>query len=161
MIGPGERVERFILKTHLGEDFDSAAHTGNFLLLSFHPLAWTSVCAAQMKSLDDNMSFFESRGVLPLGISVDAYTAKKPWAEKLGLERLLLLSDFWPHGALAQKLGLFISEKGISGRANLLVNRGPEGTVLWAKQYDIPQLPDIEEVKAAVASFCGGCSCCR
>lgn len=161
MITPGEQIERFVLKTHLGEDFDSAAHGGKCLLLSFHPLAWTSVCAAQMKGLEDNISFFESRGVIPLGISVDAHTAKKPWAEHLGLEKLVLLSDFWPHGALAQKLGLFLEEKGISGRANVLVDRGPEATVVWAKQYDIPQLPDIDEVMAAVDSLCGGCCSCR
>ncbi|MFO7626263.1 MAG: redoxin domain-containing protein [Candidatus Fermentibacteraceae bacterium] len=156
MIRPGEHIERFVLKNHLGEDFDSAAQGDKCLLLSFHPLAWTSVCAAQMKGLEDNMSFFDSRGVLPVGISVDAHTAKKPWAEYLGLENLGLLSDFWPHGALAQSLGLFLSEKGISGRANVLVNRGPEATVVWARQYEISQLPDIEEVMAAVDAFCKG-----
>ena len=161
MIRPGDKVERFVLKNHFGEDFDSAANSDKCLLLSFHHLAWTSVCAAQMKGLEDNMQFFESHGVLPVGISVDAHTAKKPWAEHLALQKLILLSDFWPHGGLAEKLGLFIAEKGISGRANVLVNRGPGATVVWTRQYDIPQLPDIEEVKAAVATFCGGCSCCR
>ncbi len=161
MIRPGEQIERFVLKTHLGEEFDSEAHGDKCLLLSFHPLAWTSVCAAQMKGLEDSMSFFESRGVLPVGISVDAHTAKKPWAEHLGLQNLILLSDFWPHGGLAERLGLFIPEKGISGRANVLVSCGPGAKVLWARQYDIPQLPDIEEVRAAVDTCCGGCCSCR
>lgn len=154
------KVPRFVLKNHLGEDFDSRAHPGKCLLLSFHPLAWTSVCSAQMKALEANMAFFGSMGVLPVGISVDAYTAKKPWAESLGLEKLMLLSDFWPHGGLARSLGLFIEEKGFSGRANILVNRDPEATVVWTRQYDIPQLPDIEEVMAAVGEHCGGHGCC-
>ena len=47
------------------------------------------------------------------------------------------------------KLGIFIKEKGISGRVNILVN--DQGEILWAKEYDIPELPDIDEVLEAVA----------
>jgi len=160
MVEPGTTVDRFVLKNQLGEEFDSRSHQGKCILLSFHPLAWTQVCAAQMKALEENMEFFESMGVMPVGISVDAHTAKKPWAERLGLEKLQLLSDFWPHGGLAEKLGVFIEEKGFSGRANILVNRDDDATVVWTKQYDIPQVPDIDEVMAAVKTHCGGCCCC-
>lgn len=160
MIQVGETLGRFTLRNHLGEEFDSTAHPGKCLLLSFHPLAWTSVCAAQMKDLEESMAVFETMGVVPVGISVDAHTAKKPWAESLGLERLQLLSDFWPHGSFAEKLGLFIEEKGFSGRANILVDRDDERTVVWTRQYEIPQVPPIDEVISAVKTHCGGCGCC-
>lgn len=158
MIKIGDKLEEFTLKNHLGEEFSSSGPSGKCLLLSFHPLAWTEVCGAQMKALDENMDFFRSFGVVPLGISVDAHTAKKPWAEHLGLKELQLLSDFWPHGELAEKLGNFIEEMGISGRTNILVDGGGNGTVVWVRTYDIPELPDIEEVKEAVRIHCGqGC----
>lgn len=155
MIVTGSRVEGFTLKNQLGEDFDSKAQNGKCILLSFHPLAWTPVCAEQMKALEENYDFFSSMGVVPVGISVDAHTAKKPWAQRLGLEKLQLLSDFWPHGGLAKKLGVFIEEKGFSGRANILVNRDPGATVVWTREYEIPRVPDIEEVMTAVRNLCG------
>lgn len=160
MVKVGDRLEAFVLKNHLGEEFSSADMSGKCLLLSFHPLAWTDVCAAQMKALDDDMDFFKSFGVVPVGISVDAHTAKKPWAEHLGLKELQLLSDFWPHGGLAAKLGNFLEEMGISGRANILVDRDDGSTVVWVRAYDIPELPDIEEVKEAVRARCSE-GCCR
>ncbi len=160
MVKVGDKLEEFALKNHLGEDFDSEELSGKCLLLSFHPLAWTEVCGAQMKALDDNMDFFRSFGVVPLGISVDAHTAKKPWADHLGLKELQLLSDFWPHGGLAAKLGNFIEEMGISGRANILVDRDGNGTVVWVRTYDIPELPDIDEVKEAVRARCSE-GCCQ
>ncbi len=161
MINVGDRLARFTLKDHLGEDFDSGRHPGKCLLLSFHPLAWTAVCAAQMKGLEANMDFFQGMGVVPVGISVDAHTAKKPWAESLGITRLKLLSDFWPHGALAETLGVFIGERGFSGRVNVLVDRDDRATVVWVRPYEIPQVPDMDEIVAAVKEHCGGSGCCQ
>ena len=93
---------------------------------------------------------FEKNNTVPLGISVDPVPSKSAWAEDIGLENLRLLSDFWPHGDFATKLGIFLKEKGISGRVNILVN--DQGEILWAKEYDIPELPDIDEVLEAVAA---------
>lgn len=51
MIKLGEKVKRFKLKDQHGVAFDSTGVKGKRLLLSFHPLAWTSICAKQMQSL--------------------------------------------------------------------------------------------------------------
>jgi len=144
----GEKIPEFKLANHNKEEISLEKFDGKNVLLSFHPAAWTSVCRNQMQALEDNYQKFEENNTVPLGISVDPVPSKRAWAEDMGLENLNLLSDFWPHGDLADKLGIFIKEKGISGRVNILVNA--EGEVLWAKEYDIPQLPDIEEVLAAV-----------
>lgn len=159
MMKVGDPVPGFTLKNHLGEDFNPAEHPGKCLLLSFHPLAWTPVCAAQMKGLEERADFFRRMGVIPLGISVDAHTAKKPWAEHLGLESLRLLSDFWPHGGLARQLGLFMEDRGFSCRAHILADRDDRRTVVWTRQYEIPQVPDMEEVVFEVEARCGG-TCC-
>ena len=46
-------------------------------LLSFHPLAWTSVCEIQMRTLELKHSVFEELGAIPYGISVDSVSCKK------------------------------------------------------------------------------------
>ena len=38
----------------------------------------------------------------------------------------------------------FIEEKGISGRVNVIIDE--EGILIFIKVYDIPELPDIEEI---------------
>ncbi|MFW6229861.1 MAG: redoxin domain-containing protein [Halanaerobium sp.] len=145
----GEKIPEFKLRDQYEEEVSSDQFEGKNVLLSFHPLAWTSVCRDQMQALETNYEEFEKNNTVPLGISVDPVPSKKAWAKNIGLDNLKILSDFWPHGEFADKLGIFIKEKGISGRVNILVS--DQGEVLWAREYDIPQLPDIDEVLAAVA----------
>lgn len=144
----GEKIPEFRLPDHNKEEISLDKFDGKNVLLSFHPEAWTSVCRNQMQALEDNYQKFEENNTVPLGISVDPVASKRAWAEDMGLENLRLLSDFWPHGDFADKLGIFIKKNGVSGRVNILVDEN--GKILWAKEYDIPELPDIEEVLEAV-----------
>jgi alkyl hydroperoxide reductase subunit AhpC len=61
-----------------------------------------------------------------------------------------LLADFQPRGAVGDKFGVYLADKGITGRAIAIVDRG--GRVAWFKNYDIPTVPDIGEVSSALAS---------
>ncbi|WP_281745391.1 peroxiredoxin [Thermanaerovibrio acidaminovorans] len=140
----GDQVRDFTLKDQDGNDVTLSSLRGKKVLLSFHPLAWTPICRDQMKALDDLYDRFVAKGVEPLGLSVDPIPSKKAWADSMGIRSLKLLSDFWPHGAVADSLGLFIEKHGFSGRANVLVDE--EGRVQWVKVYEIKTLPDFEEV---------------
>lgn len=75
---------------------------GKKVLLSFHPLAWTSVCEKQMKALDERYDELEDLNVVPVGISVDSVPSKLAWSDHMGLRKLRILSDFWPHGEVAK-----------------------------------------------------------
>ncbi len=143
-INIGEKAPDFVLKDHTGDAFSLSAHAGRCVLLSFHPLAWTKVCARQMQSLEAHIDDFERLDTIAVGVSVDAVPSKKAWADSLDIIQTRLLSDFWPHGDVAQRYGLFLPDMGTSGRANVIVN--PEQHVAWIKRYDIPELPDIDEV---------------
>ena len=121
---------------------------GKKVLLSFHPLAWTSVCTDQMRALEANHSRFEELNTVPLGLSVDPAASKKVWAQVLSIRKTKLLSDFYPHGKLSKELGIFVEEIGASGRANIIVDEN--GVIQWVKIYEIPQLPGIEEVFEAL-----------
>jgi alkyl hydroperoxide reductase subunit AhpC len=59
-----------------------------------------------------------------------------------------LLADFHPKGAMSEKYGVYLPDKGITGRAIAIV--GKEGKIAWFKNYDIPVVPDVQEVAAAL-----------
>ncbi|HOO32479.1 MAG TPA: redoxin domain-containing protein [Thermotogota bacterium] len=144
IIKTGESFGEFELKAHDGKLFSSKEHKGKKILLSFHPLAWTSVCRDQMVQLDERYDDFLSKGVIPVGVSVDPVPSKGAWAESIGIKQLKLLSDFWPHGELAEKLGIFNEEGGFSNRVNLILDE--DRKVFWSKIYPIKQVPDFQEV---------------
>ncbi len=143
-IGLGDTVGNFVLTDQEGGEFDLSEYRGQKVLLSFHPLAWTSVCAQQMTALDSRYNEFRSLGTTPVGISVDTVPSKKAWAESLGLQDLRLLSDFWPHGELARRLEIFIEPKGISERSNILLDEKQE--VIFVEVYEISKVPDFQEI---------------
>lgn len=144
VIEVGSTAPDFTLKDNRGNMISLSSFKGKKVLLSWHPLAWTRVCADQMVSLEKNLQVFEGLNTEPLGMSIDTHPSKNAWAKHLEIARVKLLCDFWPHGGVAQAYGLFREVEGSSMRANVIVDE--EGIVRWVKVYDIPQLPDIEEV---------------
>ena len=142
--GVGENAPEFVLKDQDGKDIRLSESKSKLVLLSFHPLAWTEVCAKQMQALEQNKGTFESLGTIPLGLSVDTVPSKKAWADHLGIKSLRMLSDFWPHGEAAKAYGIFREKGGTSERANIIVDKN--GKIAFVKVYEISQLPDIAEV---------------
>jgi len=144
MIKVGDDAPDFTLKDQSGQQIHLLGLKGKKVLLSFHPLAWTKVCAEQMKSLEANQKHFEKLNTIALGISVDSVPSKNAWAKELGIENTRLLADFWPHGEVAKSYGIFRDNDGFSERVNIIIDENQK--VVFAKIYPIAQLPDIEEI---------------
>jgi peroxiredoxin len=144
MIKKDNSAPEFTLKDQHGQTFSLADMKGKKVLLSFHPLAWTPVCRDQMLSLEKNFDRFSKLNTVAVGINVDPIPSKKAWAEAIGLKKLRILSDFWPHGNVAGMYDIFRDKEGFSERANIIVDAN--GKVAFVKVYPIPQLPDIEEI---------------
>jgi len=109
------------------------------VVVAFHPLAFTPVCATQMQTYERERPRLDALDAHVLGISVDAGPSKKAWADSLGGISYDLLSDFHPHGAVAEKYGV-LRDDGLSERAIFVVDKS--GTIAWAKKYQIPEQPD-------------------
>jgi peroxiredoxin len=139
-----DKAEDFTLSDQESKQIRLSDYRGKKVLLSFHPLAWTRVCAEQMKSLEKNRERLEKLNTVALGISVDTVPSKKAWAKELGIKNTKLLSDFWPHGEVAIKYGIFRQKVGLSERANIIVDENQK--VIFVKVYPLAQLPDIEEI---------------
>ena len=146
IIKVGEVAPDFKLADQNGKEVTLSEFKGKKVLLSWHPLAWTSVCTDQMRALDRNYDKFVEKNAIALGFSVDPQPSKSAWAKALCLSKLPILADFHPLGEVSKAYGVFSDVHGASKRANILV--GEDGKVLWAKKYDIPQLPDLDEVLA-------------
>jgi peroxiredoxin len=144
MINLNEKIKGFSLKDQENKDFDIKELKGKRVLLSFHPLAFTNICALQMKSLEDNLEQFSALKTVPLGFSVDQQFCKAAWAKEIGIKNVRLLADFWPHGGVAKSLGIFREKEGFSERANIIVDE--EGKVIFAKIYPMKEVPDIDEI---------------
>jgi peroxiredoxin len=138
----------FTLKDQDGKEFRLSDHRGKKVVLSFHPLAWTSVCAGHMKSLEEHVDDFASRNAIAVGISVDSVPCKKARAGHLGISRTRLLSDFWPHGGVAERYGVFRAGEGTSERANIVI--GEDGEVFFRTIYEIHTIPPIPELLEAL-----------
>jgi peroxiredoxin len=85
------------------------------------------------------MARFEEVDTQVLGMSVDSTATNDAWAKSLGVESVLLLSDFWPHGEVAQQYGV-LRPQGYNERATFIVDK--EGIVRYEHIYDINELPD-------------------
>ena len=117
------------------------------VVIVFYPLDWSPVCTNEHACFVNDMKKFETLNAQVLGLSVDSVWSHKAWAEKMGIH-YPLLADFHPRGAVAEKFGVYLAEKGITGRAIAIVNK--QGKIAWFKNYDIPVVPDVKEVASAL-----------
>ena len=144
----GAKVGDFTLKDQKNKDFILSDFKGRMVVLSFHPLAWTEICATQMKALEKKTKAFEKANAVAVGISIDSVPCKQAWAKSLRVKNTRLLADFWPHGKIAKSLGIFDDTNGFSKRATMVLDE--KGRVIFSKVYPLQQVPDIEEIMAAV-----------
>ncbi len=147
----GEMAPDFTLKDQEGKDFKLSEFRGQRVLLSFHPMAFTGHCARQMKSLETNYAAFKALNTVAVGISTDTVPTKKAWADSLGITHTRLLADFWPHGAVSQLYGTFLTDKGFSRRASVLIDE--MGRIALVKTYEIDQPPGAEEIIKAIKAL--------
>ena len=144
----GDVAPDFTLKDQTDREITLSSLRGKKVVLSFHPLAWTSVCKLQMQDLEKHKADFDRLGAVALGLSVDSVPCKRAWAEAIGVQETALLADFWPHGGVAQAYGIFREKHGSSERAVLVLDR--ESVVRFKKIYPIKEVPDIAEIIKAV-----------
>ena len=141
----GDDAPDFELRSHRGGTVRLSSFRGERqVVVAFHPLAFTPVCATQMAGYQTNLDRLESLGAAVLGVSVDAQPAKSAWAQTLGTISFDLLSDFHPHGDVARRYGVYRESDGISERAVFVVDK--QGKIAWARTYAIPEQPDTTEL---------------
>lgn len=139
----GDMAPDFTLRGSLGSKVTLSEYRGTKnVVLSFHPLAFTSVCTGQMVLLELAHERFEELDTQLLGLSVDAVPSKDAWAHAIGVKSFPLLADF-PGGEVARAYGL-LRPQGSSERAVVVVDKA--GVVRFVRVYPAKELPRPEEL---------------
>ncbi|AWB89360.1 peroxiredoxin [Salinibacterium hongtaonis] len=141
----------FELQNQFGESVSLSAFAGKKpVALVFYPLAFTGTCTGELCELRDNIAMFADANVELLAISVNNKATLRVFAEQEGYE-FSLLGDFWPHGEVARKYGVFIEEAGIATRATFLIDT--DGVVRAAFQTAPGQARDLAAYREALAAI--------
>ncbi len=85
-----------------------------------------------------------------MGISIDHHYATAAWAKMLGGITYPLLSDFFPHGAVAQAYGVLRAE-GMAERAIVIVDKA--GLVRYIDVHELLEVPDEEQIFDALRNL--------
>lgn len=123
VIAVGSKAPEFRLPNAQGDEVAlSEALQNGPVALVFIPFAFSGICQGELCELRDNISMFADAGVQLMAISVDSKFALRAWGDEQGYT-FPLLSDFWPHGAVAQAYDAWVEERGMANRATVLIDR--------------------------------------
>ena len=147
----GEAAPDFELKDHNGQVVRLSDFRGKRpVALVFYPFAFSGMCTGELCEIRDNLSMFSGADVQVLGISCDAMHALKAFAAAEGYE-FPLLTDFWPHGAVAQQYGVFNERSGSAVRGTFLIDTA--GVVRWSVVNGLGEARPLAAYREAVAAL--------
>lgn len=141
-VGIGEPAPDFLLPSVSGGEVSLSQFKGKKnVVISFVPAAWTPVCSDQWPGYNLVKDIFEQNDAALLGITVDNIPTLHAWTNQMGDLWFPVLSDFWPHGEVAEKYGVLRSD-GVSERAVFIVDK--KGILRYVHVSDINKRPDLE-----------------
>lgn len=143
----GQAAPDFSLTDNHGTPVTLSELRGKNVLVVFFPFAFSGICTGELCELRDNLGIFEDSEVTLLAISCDPTFTQKAWAEQENYQ-FSLLSDFWPHGEVAQKYGVFDAELGLAVRGSFLIDT--QGNIAWAVVNDKGQARDFAGYRKAL-----------
>lgn len=144
----GDQSPNFTLASISGENVSLSQYRGKKnVVLSFVPAAWTPVCSDQWPGYNIAKGIFDQHDAVLLGITVDNIPTLFAWTNQMGKLWFSVLSDFWPHGAVAKKYGVLRSN-GVSERALFVIDK--KGIIRYIDVHDINQRPPLEDLISAL-----------
>jgi len=115
------------------------------VVISFVPAAWTPVCSDQWPGYNIAQEFFDQNDAILLGITVDNIPTLYAWTKQMcmggGKLWFPVLSDFYPHGSVAEKYGILRSD-GVAERALFVIDK--KGIIRYIDVHDINERPRLE-----------------
>lgn len=140
----GDKAPDFTLPSISGEKVNLRQYLGKKnVVISFVPAAWTPVCSDQWPGYNLVKDIFDEHDAVLLGITVDNIPTLYAWTRPMGDIWFPVLSDFWPHGKVAQKYGVLRSN-GVSERALFVIDK--KGIIRYIDVHDINNRPPLEDL---------------
>ena len=138
----GSKAPDFTLPSVSGEQVSLSRFKGNKnVVISFVPAAWTPVCSDQWPGYNIVKEIFDKNDAILLGITVDNIPTLHAWTNQMGELWFPVLSDFWPHGKVAEMFGVLRSS-GVTERALFIIDK--EGIIRYTHVEDINKRPDLK-----------------
>jgi len=139
----------FCLRDQFGQEHRLSDHRGSsVVVVLFFPFAFTPVCEAELAEVVAGGNAFTSGDVVTYGISCDPLASLRAFAEERGIS-LPLLSDFWPHGRVADSYGVFLPERGFANRGTFIVDRA--GLLRWSVVTSSAEPRSADDYRRALA----------
>ena len=147
----GTQAPDFTLKDANREDVTLSSYRGEKnVLLVFYPFAFSGICTGELCQVRDELAEYQNDEVQVIGVSVDTPFSLKAWAEKEGYT-FPLLSDFWPHGAVAQEYDVFNDKAGMALRGTYLIDK--QGVIRFAEANQPGEARDQDQWKRALKAL--------
>jgi peroxiredoxin len=147
----GQAAPDFEVLNQHGEKISLSSFKGkkNVVLL-FYPFSFSGICTGELCELRDDLAAFHNDNVELLAISCDHMFTQRAYAEAQGY-KFPVLTDFWPHGAVAKTYGLFDDARGCAIRGTFVIDK--EGVLRWQVVNGIGDARNIDDYKAAIAAL--------
>ena len=151
MVEVGQQAPDFTLVDQHGEQVSLSQFRGrkNVVLL-FFPYAFSGTCTGELCTIRDRLPTFVNDDTVTLAVSVDHKFAQRAFAEKEGYD-FPLLADFWPHGEVAKKYGVFVDDKGAAKRGTFIIDK--DGIVRWSVIHEIGEARDPAEYEKVLSDL--------
>lgn len=146
----GQSAPLFDLPAVSGDRVALADSKGRNVLLAFFPMAWTPVCSHQIPALNADLQKFSALDCDVFALSIDHVPALKAWLATMGNICFPVLSDFWPHGKVAEAYGVLRPE-GYTERALFIIDR--QGIIRYIDIHDIDDQPSNETLLKELMSI--------
>jgi mycoredoxin-dependent peroxiredoxin len=145
----GDQAPDFTLKDQNNQAWTLSELQGDRnVLVVFYPLAFSGICTGELDQLRDDLAEFAD--VQVLAVSVDSAYTLKAWSDQQGYD-FPLLSDFWPHGKVAQDYKVFNDKAGMANRGTFLVDT--DGVIRFAEMNQPGEARDQTVWKQALAAL--------
>ncbi len=146
----GQDAPDFSLPNQNGEQVRLSSFRGTKnVLIVFYPFAFSGICTGELCAIRDDIAAFQNDDVQVLAVSCDPKYTLRAWADDQGYT-FPLLSDFWPHGAVARQYGVFLPDAGMATRGSFLVDR--DGVLRWAVVNGPGEARDLGAYRTALAT---------
>ena len=144
----GDMAPDFTLPSVSGKEVTLSQFKGKRnVVLSFVPAAWTPVCSDQWPGYNLVKDMFDEGDAVLLGITVDNIPTLFAWTKEMGGLWFEVLSDFWPHGAVADRYGVLRSD-GVAERALFFIDKN--GIIKAILVMDINKEPNLKDCAAGL-----------
>ena len=151
MSGPasGSPAPDFTARNQHGEEITLSTLRGSPVVIIFYPWAFSRICRSELAEVRDHAAEFSAVGARVLAISCDAMFTLRAFAEHEGMT-FDLLSDHWPHGAIASEYGVFDEQLGCALRGSFVLNAS--GSIVWQVVNEIGEARRLADVIRTLAA---------